>query len=421
MIARQSTARTIMVGPVLDASGVAVTDGVVGDFKVSKNGGAPGALNGSATLTHRHTGFYSLALTASDLDTVGGAQITIDDSTNCCPMANITVVEEAVYDALFAASAGGYQVPIWAAANSTVNLSGTTVSAVSGAVGSVTGGVTVTTNNDKTGYTASTVSDKTGYSLADAPPSASTIASQVRTELTTELARIDAAVTTRLAAGDYAAPPSASTVASQVRTELTTELARIDAAITTRLASAGYTAPDNAGITSISSAVGALNNLSAAQVNAEVDAAIETYHLDHLFATTYDPASKPGAADALLNELVESDGGVSRFTQNALEQAPGGAGGGSATIENQEAILAALNGSVVLAADGLDLVDMTVPTGGATNFAEAMAEVWRDDHRKKTTNGSLIVRYADDGTTVLTEQTVTFNRNTRTVTKGAAE
>jgi hypothetical protein len=39
------------------------------------------------------------------------------------------------------------------------------VTAVTGAVGSVTAGVTVTTNNDKTGYTASTVSDKTGYSL----------------------------------------------------------------------------------------------------------------------------------------------------------------------------------------------------------------------------------------------------------------
>jgi hypothetical protein len=39
------------------------------------------------------------------------------------------------------------------------------VTAVTGAVGSVTAGVTVTTNNDKTGYTVSTVSDKTGYSL----------------------------------------------------------------------------------------------------------------------------------------------------------------------------------------------------------------------------------------------------------------
>jgi hypothetical protein len=71
-------------------------------------------------------------------------------------------------------------------------------------------------------------------------------------------------------------------------------------------------------------AIAALNNLSAAQVNAEVDTALADIHLDHLLATTYDPASKPGAADALLNELVESDGGVARYTANALEQAPTG-------------------------------------------------------------------------------------------------
>jgi hypothetical protein len=107
IIARQSTARTVMVGPILDADGVAVTDGVVGDFKISKNGGAPAALNASATLTHRNTGHYSLALTASDLDTVGQAEIVIDDTTNACPVKEISVIEEAVYDALFAASATG--------------------------------------------------------------------------------------------------------------------------------------------------------------------------------------------------------------------------------------------------------------------------------------------------------------------------
>jgi hypothetical protein len=79
-------------------------------------------------------------------------------------------------------------------------------------------------------------------------------------------------------------------------------------------------------------AIAALNNLSAAQVNAEVDTALVDIHLDHLLAATYDPASKPGAADALLNELVESDGGVARFTANALEQAP--SGGGSLTVQD---------------------------------------------------------------------------------------
>jgi hypothetical protein len=107
IIARQSTARTVTVGPMLDAAGAFVSDGVVADFKISKNGGAPAALNGSATLTHRNTGHYSLALTASDLDTVGQAEIVIDDTVNGCPIKEITVVEEAVYDLYYAAAATG--------------------------------------------------------------------------------------------------------------------------------------------------------------------------------------------------------------------------------------------------------------------------------------------------------------------------
>jgi len=64
------------------------------------------------------------------------------------------------------------------------------------------------------------------------------------------------------------------------------------------------------------------STLTAAQVNTEVDNALSDIHLDHLFAVDYDPASKPGVATALLNELIESDSGVSRYTANALEQGP---------------------------------------------------------------------------------------------------
>lgn len=83
---------------------------------------------------------------------------------------------------------------------------------------------------------------------------------------------------------------------------------------------------------SISAATNALpwNASWDAEVQSEVQDAIEANHLDHLLAATYDPASKPGAADALLNELVESDAGVSRFTANALEQAPTGGSAPSA-------------------------------------------------------------------------------------------
>lgn len=106
------------------------------------------------------------------------------------------------------------------------------------------------------------------------------IASQVRTELSVELARIDAAISSRstYAGGDTSgvtsllsrltatragyldnlspgAVPTAAGIASAVRTELSTELGRLDAAVTTRLATAGYTAPANSTIASIAAAI----------------------------------------------------------------------------------------------------------------------------------------------------------------------
>lgn len=163
--------------------------------------------------------------------------------------------------------------------------------------------------------------------------------------------------------GDYTAPPTASANASQVRTELTTELGRIDANISSRSTFAGgavasVTNPVTVGtnndktgysltattglgnqtanitgtmttVTNLTNAPtsGDLTAAMKASVNIEVDAALADIHLDHLLAVDYDPASKPGVSTALLNELVESDGGVSRYTANALEQGPTGGGG----------------------------------------------------------------------------------------------
>jgi hypothetical protein len=69
-----------------------------------------------------------------------------------------------------------------------------------------------------------------------------------------------------------------------------------------------------------------------AEVQSEAQDAIEANHLDHLLAADYDPANKPGVSTALLNELVENDGGVSRYTANALENAPAASGATVAEI-----------------------------------------------------------------------------------------
>lgn len=153
----------------------------------------------------------------------------------------------------------------------------------------VTNGVTVSTNNDKTGYTVSTVSDKTGYSLStsgiqgiwDRPTSNLTTASSIGLLLTTDLDtnigsrapsstalstatwtsgrasnldNLDTTVSSRLATSGYTSPPAAATVAQAVWDEATSSAQTassmglllttdINATISSRLATSGYTTP----------------------------------------------------------------------------------------------------------------------------------------------------------------------------------
>jgi fibronectin-binding autotransporter adhesin len=113
--------------------------------------------------------------------------------------------------------------------------------------------------------------------LTNAPsvPTPAQIASQVRTELSVELGRVDAAVSSRLAPNGTLATvttltnaptvPTPSEIASQVRTELATELARVDAAISTRLAGSAYTAPANSDISAIKAKTDLLETTRLAQ------------------------------------------------------------------------------------------------------------------------------------------------------------
>jgi len=99
--------------------------------------------------------------------------------------------------------------------------------------------VWATATKEITGGTVTTLTNSPSV------PSAASIASATRTELTTELGRLDAAVSTRLATSGYTAPstaPTAAANASAVRTELATELAKVGALNTDRLANVATTA-----------------------------------------------------------------------------------------------------------------------------------------------------------------------------------
>lgn len=107
MIIRNGTAVTFLVGPILDSAGVAVTTGLSRtDLKATKNGSVV-ALSVTSSLTHDHSGKWLLVLSAVDISAVGRMQISLDATTNIMPVVNLTVIEEVVYDALYAASATG--------------------------------------------------------------------------------------------------------------------------------------------------------------------------------------------------------------------------------------------------------------------------------------------------------------------------
>ena len=79
---------------------------------------------------------------------------------------------------------------------------------------------------------------------------------------------------------------------------------------------------------------GDLTAVMKASIKTQADTALSDIHLNQLLAANYDPASKPGEATALLNELVESNAGVSRYTAASLAQAPSGTGASADTIAN---------------------------------------------------------------------------------------
>ena len=113
--------------------------------------------------------------------------------------------------------------------------------------------------------------------------------------------------------------------------------ASVNAEVDTALAD--YDSPT---LTELQTELAALNNVSTTQVRTQMDTALTDIHLDHLFATDYNPAVKPGVATSWANEIVVSDGGVTQFSANALELGPSGGGSGSDSMLLQSTTIATL-------------------------------------------------------------------------------
>ena len=334
--ARQSTAKIVTVGPVLDADGVAVTGGVVGDFKLSKNGGAPAALNGSATLTHRHTGFYSLSLTTTDLDTVGTAEVVIDDTVNACPMKEIQVLEEAIYDALFAASANAFQ----------------------GAAGStkVTG---VVLTDTLTTYTGNTVQTGDSFARLGAPAGATHAADNAAIKVDTAAILVDTGTTLDLripaALVGGRMDSSVGAMAANVLTATAINAnainaAKLDPDVTTELQAGLATAAELAKVPKSDGTV-AWNATAAAQLQSEANDAL----------VAYDPPTRAEATSDKNEILAQTDD-------------IGVAGAGLTAVPFNPAWITNIENAIwdAVLADHLD----SGSTGAALNGAGAAGDPW---------------------------------------------
>jgi hypothetical protein len=349
---KQSTVATVIVGPVLDSTGAAVTNAVVGDFRLAKNG-TVATLSG-ATVTHDANGYYLIALTTGNTDTTGRLVLTSGNTAHSMASHHWSVLPASVFDAIYTN-----------ATNSTGGLATATgtITAFAGAVSTLTAG-------------------------------------GVRTELATELGRIDATI------GSRATQTSVDAIDDFVDTEVAAIKAKTDLIVPF---------PDNFGnlTITIDGAIAELgsNALAANSLNAEIAQAVwnslttATWENNsfgkqvligastqrtvavtgshHVAAVLHDaePNSIPEdafatgalsaralAADAAteiatavagtqalsrLDSMIESDGaGQFRFDTIALEMAPaGGGGGGTDWTANERTAIRAILG---------------VPTSGTT-------------------------------------------------------
>lgn len=95
---RQSTAATVLVGPVLDADGAAVTGAVIGDFRLAKNGSVD-TMDGN-TINHSHNGCYLITLTESNTNTLDRLSISVGNTSYSMTVFRYTVLTAGMFDAL---------------------------------------------------------------------------------------------------------------------------------------------------------------------------------------------------------------------------------------------------------------------------------------------------------------------------------
>jgi hypothetical protein len=98
MLLKISTAQTVVIGPILDADGAAVTTAIVTNISLAKNGSA--AALTTETLTHLANGYYTLALTSGNTNTLGSLEVFANNTAMSMTVFRYNVIAAQVYDSI---------------------------------------------------------------------------------------------------------------------------------------------------------------------------------------------------------------------------------------------------------------------------------------------------------------------------------
>jgi hypothetical protein len=283
------------------------------DIKIVVNGGASANKN-SGGGTHRVNGVYGVTFDATDTATVGEMEVSVVVAGALPVFDKFFVVEEAVYDALFAASAPGYLQPTTAGRTLDVSAGGeagvdwanvgspTTSLALTGTTIATTQKVDVETIKTNAVVNGGTVTFPTGATLAST------------TNITAGTITTATNLTNAPTAGDFTAT---------MKTSIGTAVAASAVASVTGNVGGSVASVASGGITAASFGAGAINAAAIATDAIDADA-IKTDAVTEIqagLATASVLTLVKAVTDKLDSTLQDDAGSPARyqFTQDALE------------------------------------------------------------------------------------------------------
>jgi hypothetical protein len=326
---KQSTATTVLVGPVLDSAGAAVTTAAIGDFKMAKNG-TSSTFSGNA-ITHDGNGYYLISLTTGNLDTVGRYTIYSGNTAHSMATHRYTVLLASVFDAIVT--------------NATNTAGG--LPAATGAIAALAGTIATSTNITQASgvtlaavtHTGATIPTVTAVTNAVALPSSASIniTGNITGNLSGSVGSVTGAVgsVTGNVGGNVAG--SVNSVIGPVTVGTNNDKGGYS------LSTAGIQAIWDA-LTSALTTAGSIGKWIIDNLNATISSRATQTSVDAIddFVDTEVGAIK--AVTDKLDTMLELDGLVYRYTTNALEQAPTGGGGSTDWTSDERTAIRAILG-----------------------------------------------------------------------------